>query len=430
VLDLRLIREDPEAVARGLADRGGAELVKDVLARDAERRRLIHEAEELKASHNRASKELARKYPGGAIPADVRHDMRVRADRIKELDAAIGTIDAEIERLLLQIPNLPDPSVPAGTTEAQNVEVRQRGTPRAFGFTPKSHEELGEALGLLDFERAAKIAKSRFTILWGAAARLERALTQFMLDLHTREHGYTEVWVPHLVNAATMQNNGLLPKFEEQIFKTLEADEGRTLYMIPTAEVPVTALHTGEVLPEASLPRRYVSFTPCYRREAGTYGKDMKGMIRQHQFDKVELVKITTPAQSNDELESMVRNAEEVLQRLELPYRVVLHCAGDMGFQAAKSYDVEVWLAGQGKYREISSCSNCTAFQARRAEIRYRPAAGGRAEFCHTLNGSGLAVGRTLVAVLENYQEADGSVAIPHALRPYMDGLARLTPTT
>ena len=430
MLDLRLIREDPEAVARGLADRGGAELVKDVLARDAERRRLIHEAEELKASHNRASKELARKYPGGAIPADVRHDMRVRADRIKELDAAIGTIDAEIERLLLQLPNLPDPSVPAGTTEDQNVEVRRRGTPRAFGFTPKSHEELGEALGLLDFERAAKIAKSRFTILWGAAARLERALTQFMLDLHTQEHGYTEVWVPHLVNAATMQNNGLLPKFEEQIFKTLEADEGRTLYMIPTAEVPVTALHTGEVLPEASLPRRYVSFTPCYRREAGTYGKDMKGMIRQHQFDKVELVKITTPAQSNDELESMVRNAEEVLQRLELPYRVVLHCAGDMGFQAAKSYDVEVWLAGQGKYREISSCSNCTAFQARRAEIRYRPAAGGRAEFCHTLNGSGLAVGRTLVAVLENYQEADGSVAIPHALRPYMDGLARLTPTT
>ncbi|PYM63351.1 MAG: serine--tRNA ligase, partial [Candidatus Rokuibacteriota bacterium] len=336
-------------------------------------------------------------------------------------------VDAELERVLLQIPNLPDPSVPPGTTEQQNVEVRRWGMPRAFAFTPKPHEELGEALGLLDFARASKLAKARFTILWGAAARLERALTQFMLDLHTREHGYTEVWVPHLVNAATMQNNGLLPKFEEQIFKTLEADEGRALYMIPTAEVPVTALHTDEILPEPTLPRRYVAFTPCYRREAGTYGKDMKGMIRQHQFDKVELVKITTPAQSNDELESMVRNAEEVLRRLEIPYRVVLHCAGDMGFQAAKSYDVEVWLPGQGKYREISSCSNCGAFQARRAEIRYRPVGGGRADYCHTLNGSGLAVGRTLIAVLENGQEADGSVTIPPALRPYMDGLVRLT---
>ena len=430
MLDLRLIREDPEAVARGLADRGGAELVKSVLDLDASRRRLAKESEELKALKNRASETIGHAKRRGEDPAAEMARMREVGERIKALEAELQRVDAELERVLLQIPNLPDPSVPAGTTEDQNVEVRRRGTPRAFGFTPKSHEELGEALGLLDFERAAKIAKSRFTILWGAAARLERALTQFMLDLHTREHGYTEVWVPHLVNAATMQNNGLLPKFEEQIFKTLVADEGRTLYMIPTAEVPVTALHTGEVLPEASLPRRYVSFTPCYRREAGTYGKDMKGMIRQHQFDKVELVKITTPAQSNDELESMVRNAEEVLQRLELPYRVVLHCAGDMGFQAAKSYDVEVWLAGQGKYREISSCSNCTAFQARRAEIRYRPAAGGRAEYCHTLNGSGLAVGRTLVAVLENYQEADGSVAIPHALRPYMDGLARLTPTT
>src|SRR3989454_1622976 len=272
------------------------------------------------------------------------------------------------------------------------------------------------------------MAKSRFTVLWGAAARLERALTQFMLDLHTREHGCTEVWVPHLVNAATMQNNGLLPKFEEQIFKPLEADEGRALYMIPTAEVPVTALHTAEILSEPTLPRRYVAFTPCYRREAGPYGKDTKGMIRQHQFDKVELVKVTTPAQSYDELESMTRNAEEVLRRLEIPYRVVALCTGDLGPNAAKTYDLEVWLPGQGKYREISSCSNCEAYQARRSEIRYRPQGAGRAEYCHTLNGSGLAVGRTLIAVLENYQEGDGTVTIPAALRPYMGGLERLTP--
>jgi len=249
-----------------------------------------------------------------------------------------------------------------------------------------------------------------------------------MLDLHTREHGYTEVWVPHLVNATTVQNNGLLPKFEAQQFKTVEAEEDRTLYLIPTAEVPVTALHTGETLPEGTLPKRYVSFTPCYRREAGTYGKDVKGMIRQHQFDKVEMVKVTTPAQSPAELEAMVLNAEEVLRRLEIPYRVVLHCAGDMGFQATKSYDLEVWLPGQGNYREISSCSDCGAFQARRAEIRYKPDSGGKPEYCHTLNGSGLAVGRTLIAVIENYQEADGSVTVPAALRPYMGGLERIGP--
>jgi seryl-tRNA synthetase len=285
---------------------------------------------------------------------------------------------------------------------------------------------LGEALGVLDFARAVKLAKSRFTVMWGPAARLERALTQFMLDLHTREHGYTEVWVPQLVSGATMLRTAQLPKFEEGLFKTHEADENRLLYLIPTAEVPLTALHADETLAEGTLPRRYTAFTPCYRREAGTYGKDMKGMIRQHQFDKVELVKVTTPAQSYDELESLVLEAEEVLKRLEIPYRVVLHCAGDAGFSAAKSYDIEVWLPGQGKYREISSCSNCEAFQARRLDLKFRPAGGGKTEFCHTLNGSGLAVGRTLVAVLENYQEADGTVTIPPVLRPYMDGLARL----
>jgi seryl-tRNA synthetase len=299
--------------------------------------------------------------------------------------------------------------------------------PRAFGFEPKSHWEIGEALGVLDFERASKIAKSRFVVLWGPAARLERALIDFMLDLHTRENGYTELAVPHLVNAATMRGTAQLPKFEEQLFKTVEADDNRALYLIPTAEVPLTALHGNEVLLEADLPRRYVAYTPCYRREAGTYGQDTRGMIRQHQFDKVELVTVTTPATSYEALESMVRNAEEVLKRLELPYRVVLLCTSDMGFAAAKTYDIEVWLPSQGKYREISSCSNCEAFQARRADIRYRPAGGGKAELCHTLNGSGLAVGRTLIAILENYQEEDGSVVIPTALRPYLGGLDRIS---
>jgi seryl-tRNA synthetase len=430
MLDLRLIRERPDDVERALGTRGGreGERVKQVLAVDARRRALVKEADDAKGEHNRTSKEMGRRYPGGAVPADVREAMRARSDRIKAVDEEIRAVDEEIRGLLLDIPNLPHPSVPVGASEADNPEVRRWGTPREFSFPPKPHEELGEALGLVDFERAAKLAKSRFTVLWGAAARLERALTQFMLDLHTREHGYTEVWAPHLVSADTMLRTGQLPKFEEQLFKTLEPDESRALYLIPTAEVPLTAMHAGETLAEPSLPRRYVAFTPCYRREAGTYGKDMKGMIRQHQFDKVELVKITTPAQSYDELESMVRNAEEVLRRLELPYRVVELCTADISFNAAKTYDLEVWLPGQGRYREISSCSNCEAFQARRAEIRYRPQGGGRADVCHTLNGSGLAVGRTLVAVLENYQDADGTVTIPAVLRSYMDGLERLSP--
>ena len=428
MLDIRLIRENPEAVERGLADRGGAELVRPVLAQDAERRRLVRESEDLKALRNKASEAIGQAKRRGEDAAAEQARMREVGERIKALEAELRVVDAEIERLLLQIPNLPDASVPPGQTEDKNVEVRRWGAPREFGFAPKPHEEIGEALGLMDFERAARMAKARFVVLWGPLARLERALAGFMLDLHTREHGYTEVWVPHLVNATTVQNNGLLPKFEEQQFKTVEPDEDRTLYLIPTAEVPVTALHTGETLAGGTLPRRYVSFTPCYRREAGTYGKDMKGMIRQHQFDKVELVKVTTPAQSPAELDAMVGNAEEVLRRLEIPYRVVLHCAGDMGFQATKSYDVEVWLPGQGKYREISSCSDCGAFQARRAEIRYKPDGGGKPEFCHTLNGSGLAVGRTLIAVVENYQEADGSVTVPAVLRPYMGGLERIGP--
>jgi seryl-tRNA synthetase len=428
MLDIRLLRENPEAVERGLRDRGGAELVRPIVSADTERRRLIAEVEALKAERNRASEAIGQAKRRGENPEAVMARMREVGDRIKALDAEVKRVDEQIEGLLLQLPNLPHPSVPPGTTEEENVEVRRWGQPRQFGFDPKSHDVLGEALGVLDFARAVKLSKSRFTVMWGPAARLERALTQFMLDLHTKEHGYTEVWVPQLVSGSTMLRTGQLPKFEDGLFKTHEADENRLLYLIPTAEVPLTALHADETLPEATLPRRYTASTPCYRREAGTYGKDMKGMIRQHQFDKVELVKVTTPAQSYDELESMVREAEVVLQRLEIPYRVVLHCAGDAGFSTAKGYDIDVWLPGQGKYREISSCSNCEAFQARRLDLKYRPAGGGKPDFCHTLNGSGLAVGRTLIAVLENYQEADGTVTVPAALRPYMGGAERITP--
>jgi seryl-tRNA synthetase len=428
MLDLKLIRDQPDAVVQRLSTRGegAAEPIKDLLAKDAERRRLLREAEELKALRNRASEAIGQAKRRGEDASAEMARMREVSGRIKALDAETKTMDEDVERLLLGLPNLPNPSVPVGRSAEDNPEIRRWGTPRTFSFDPRPHEEIGEKLGILDFERAAKIAKSRFTVMWGPAARLERALIQFMLDLHVREHGYTEVWVPNLVSGATMLGVGQLPKFEEQLFKTVEPDDNRTLYLIPTAEVPVTALHSGELLPEDSLPRRYVAYTPCYRREAGTYGQDTKGMLRQHQFDKVELVKVTTPAQSYDELESMTRNAEEILRRLEIPYRVVELCTGDIGFAAAKTYDIEVWLPGQDKYREISSCSNCEAFQARRAGIRYRPAGARHSEYCHTLNGSGLAVGRTLIAVLENYQEADGTVVIPDALRPYTDGLARI----
>ncbi|HEX7788062.1 MAG TPA: serine--tRNA ligase [Methylomirabilota bacterium] len=428
MLDIRLIREDPAAVERALATRGTAISLAPVLAADAERRRLLTEAEELKAERNRASEAIGQARRRGEDAPALTARMREVSDRIKALDGLVKEADARLAGLLLEIPNLPHPSVPVGGSAEDNVEVRRWGTPRAFPFEPRQHFEIGEALGILDFDRASKIAKSRFTVMWGAASRLSRALAQFMLDLHTGEHGFTEVWVPHLVNPETMIGVAMLPKFEEQMFKTVEPDAGRTLYMIPTAEVALTALHGGEILPESELPRRYCAFTPCYRREAGTYGQDTKGMIRQHQFDKVEMVKVTTPARSYDELESMVRSAETVLQRLDLPYRVVALCTGDMGFHSAKTYDLEVWLPGQGKYREISSCSNCEAYQARRLDLKYRPAGGGRVELCHTLNGSGLAVGRTLIAVLENYQQTDGSVAVPAALRPYMGGLERIGP--
>ncbi len=428
MLDIKLIRDDPAGVERALATRGATISLAPILEADTARRRLVTEAEELKAERNRASEAIGQARRRGEDAQAATARMREVSDRIKALDAQVKEADGRLEALLLEIPNVPHASVPVGASADDNVEVRRWGTPRAFAFAPKQHFEIGEALGILDFDRAAKIAKARFTVMWGAAARLSRALAQFMLDLHTREHGFTELWVPHLVNLETMTGVAMLPKFEEQMFRTVEPDAGRTLYLIPTAEVALTALHGGEILPEAELPRRYCAFTPCYRREAGTYGQDTKGMIRQHQFDKVEMVKITTPGQSYDELEAMVRSAEVVLQRLELPYRVVALCTGDMGFHSAKTYDLEVWLPGQGKYREISSCSNCEAYQTRRLDLKYRPAGGGRVELAHTLNGSGLAVGRTLIAVLENYQEADGSVIVPAALRPYMGGLERIGP--
>ena len=426
MLDLRLIRERPDEVQRALADKGGTELIPEILARDVERRRLLKEVEDLKAQRNVASEAIGRAKKAGQDAAAEQARMREVGDRIKALDAALKAIDEAIEALLVQVPNIPHPSVPPGKSDEENVEVRRWGTPRRFEFKPKPHEDVGGALGLLDMDRAAKLAKSRFAVMWGPLARLERAIAQFMLDVQTREHGYTELWLPHLVNADTMLRTGQLPKFEEQLFKTVEADEGRTLYLIPTSEVPLSALHGGEVLPESTLPRKYTALTPCYRREAGTYGKDMKGIFRNHQFDKVELVKLTTPARGYEELESMVGDAEDVLQRLELPYRVVERCAGDVGFSAAKGYDIEVWLPGQDRYREISSCSSYADFGGRRADIRYKPEGGGKPDFVHTLNGSGLAVGRTLIAVLENCQNADGTVSIPAALRPYVGGLERL----
>lgn len=427
MLDPRLIREHPERVEAGAKARGATVPLAEYQERDERRRTLVRQVDEHRARRNRLSEAIAAARRRGEDMTAAVEESRRLGEAIRQAEQTLRALEAELEALALRFPNLPHPSVPLGSSPEDNVEVRRWGTPRRFAFPPRPHWELGDILGILDFERAARVAKSRFAVLWGAGARLERALIQFMLDLHTREHGYREVWVPHLVNARAMTGAGQLPKFEEELFKTAEAEEGRALYLIPTAEVPLVTLHAGEVLPAETLPRKYTAYTPCYRREAGSYGADTRGMIRQHQFDKVELVKLTTPETSYDELEALVRDAEAVLQRLELPYRVVLLCTGDMGFASAKTYDLEVWLPSQERYREISSCSNCEAFQARRAEVRYRPA-GGRAEYLHTLNGSGLAVGRTLVAVLENYQEADGSVVVPEALRPYLDGQERLSP--
>jgi len=428
VLDLRFVVENRERVLEMLRQRGlGVDPLLaqgDPWALDAERRRLLQRVEQLRHRQRVAGEEIARRGKAGQDAADLKAEMKGVAEEIKELEARLQDVQARLDQVLLLLPNMPDASVPVGPDASANQEVRRVGEPKRFAFTPKAHWDLGPELGILDFDRAAKISGARFAVYFGAGARLERALIQFMLDLHTKERGYREVIPPYLVTAETLLGTGQLPKFEAELFKTRAGE--KDLYLIPTAEVPLTALHRDEILAAAELPRKYVAFTPCFRSEAGSYGKDVRGLIRQHQFHKVELVKLTTPEASMSELESMVADAEEVLKRLELPYRVIVLCTGDMGFWSAKTYDIEVWLPGQGLYREISSCSSCTDYQSRRSSIRYRPAPKDKPRFVHTLNGSGLAVGRTFIAILENYQQADGSVVIPEALRPYMDGRERI----
>jgi seryl-tRNA synthetase len=421
MLDPAFLRDNLEAVRNGLLKRGAdlASDLEDLATLETRRRRLLPEIEGLHRQQNAAGDEVARAKRQGLDASNIQEASRARAQQIKQLSVELETVEQRRNRGLLTIPNLPHESVPVGKSSADNVEVRRHGAPREFDFTPQAHWDLGPALGIIDFERGTKIAGARFTVLTGAAARLERALINFMLNLHTREHGYTEVAPPFLANQASLTGTGNLPKFEADLFKIGGEWD---LYLVPTAEVPLTNMHRGEILDGRSLPIRYTAYTPCFRSEAGSYGADVRGLIRQHQFDKVELMAFITPEHSYDELERLTSNAEEVLKRLELPYRTVLLCSGDMGFASAKTYDIEVWLPAQNTYREISSCSNTEAFQARRASIKYRPEGTGKAEFVHTLNGSGLAVGRTLIALLENYQQADGSVVIPDALRPFVDG--------
>ncbi|MGE5572643.1 MAG: serine--tRNA ligase [Bacteroidota bacterium] len=424
MLDIKLIRQNPEIVRDALARRGEDDAVLDqILAADEERRGLIYEVEQLKRRRNEASDDIARMKKEGRDASAAILEMRETSAKIKEMDDAVRALDERLNTLLLAIPNVPHASVPFGKDESENVEVRRWGIPRQFGFEPKAHWDIGVDLGILDFERAAKIAGARFTVFRGAGARLVRALIAFMIDMHTKEHGYTEVYPPFLVNRESMIGTGQLPKFAEDMFRC----EGTDYYLVPTAEVPVTNLYRGEILDASRLPIYHVAYTACFRAEAGSAGRDTRGLVRQHEFDKVELVKFVKPETSYDELEKLVGDAEDVLQRLELPYRVVMMCTGDVGFAAAKKYDPEVWMPSYGRYVEISSCSNFEAFQARRADIKFRPAPGAKPEYVHTLNGSGLAVGRTFAAILENYQEADGSVAIPEALRPYMGGLERIT---
>jgi len=426
MLDAGYVRDHMDEVRTGLRNRGlepDAEL-EQLATLEARRRRLIPEIEGLKRDQNAAGDEVARAKRQGKDASDIFAANKARAQQIRQLEVQLDQVEQQRSALLMTIPNLPHTSVPVGASAEDNQEVRRVGTPRAFEFEPRAHWDLGPALGILDFDRATKLSGSRFAVLMGAGARLERALINFMLDVHTREHGYVEVEPPFLVNAETLRGTAQLPKFEADLFK-IAGDWD--LYLIPTAEVPVTNLHRGEILDGRQLPLRYTAYTPCFRSEAGSYGADVRGLIRQHQFDNVELVKFTTPDQSYDELESLTRNAESILQRLELPYRTVVLSTGDIGFAAAKTYDIEVWLPSQKTYREISSCSNTEAFQARRANIRFRPEGTGKAQFVHTLNGSGLAVGRTLIAILENYQQADGSIVIPDALRPYMGGIDRIT---
>ena len=426
MFDIRLIRDDPEAVARALARRGGDWNLAGILEIDARRRDLTHQVESRVADVRKRSKKIGELKRNRASDEEVQAFLAENQRLIAEAKSMEGELAELVQNqndFLLELPNTPHETTPDGQSAEDNALVRVWGEKPVFDFAPKAHDELGEALGILDMKRAVKIAGARFALYRGAGARLERALINYMLDLHTNEHDYTEWLPPFMVNPEAMTGTGQLPKFEEDLFRV---DDGK-FYLIPTAEVPVTNIHREEILSGEDLPLKYTAYTPCFRSEAGSYGQDTRGLIRQHQFNKVELVKFSRPGTSYEELETLTTDAEEVLKRLGLHYRVVTLCAGDLGFSAAKTYDIEVWVPSQNTYREISSCSNFEDFQARRADIRYRPGAGAKPEFVHTLNGSGLAVGRTLVAILENFQRADGSVVIPEALRPYMGGTASIS---
>ena len=425
MLDPNFVKDNLDAVQTGLANRGlnvTAEL-QQLATAEAHRRRLIPQIEGLKREQNASGDQVARAKRQGQDASHLFEESKQRGQKIKQLELELDAAERQRLVLLETLPNVPHSSVPVGKSAADNVVVRTWGETRTFDFDPKAHWDLGPQLGIIDFERATKVSGSRFAFLIGAGAQLERALINFMLSLHSNEHGYTEIEPPFLVSSATLYGTGQLPKFEQDLFKISGEWD---LYLIPTAEVPVTNLYRGEILDGRLLPLKFTAYSPCFRSEAGSYGADVRGLIRQHQFDKVELVKFATPDTSYDELESLTANAEKVLQLLGLPYRTMVLCTGDMGFSAAKTYDIEVWLPSQKGYREISSCSNCEAFQARRANIKFRPDGTGKAEHVHTLNGSGLAVGRTLIAILENYQQQDGSIVIPEALRPFMGGKERI----
>lgn len=422
MLDLKYTRDHLEEVKEKIGRRGQAIDWERFVQLDSERREILQEAESLRAQRNQVSDVIAEKKKKKLDATGEIARMKEVSNRIKELEPRLAEKEEALRDLMMVIPNIPHVSVVVGQGDQDNLEMRKWGKIPEFSFPPKPHWDIGEELDILDFDRGAKITGARFTLYKGLGAGLERALINFMLDLHTQEHGYLEVLPPFLVNRKTMTGTGQLPKFEEDLFKLSDPD----YFLIPTAEVPVTNIHQDEILVEEDLPLYYTAYTPCFRKEAGSYGKDTRGLIRQHQFNKVELVKFTTPETSYEELEDLTRNAEEVLRRLEIPYRVVMLCTGDLGFSAAKTYDLEAWLPGQGVYKEISSCSNFEDFQARRANIRYRPKGKKGTEFVHTLNGSGLAIGRTLVAILENFQQEDGTVIIPEALGPYLGGVEKI----
>jgi len=424
MLDLKILREEPERLVAAMQARGATVDLDQLQRLESDRRALLQEVEAKKAERNVASKAIGEVKKAGGDAAAEQARVKGLGDEIKSLDEQVTAVEAGLEAVWLTVPNLPHDGCPVGQDETANPEIRRWGTARTFAFEPLAHWDLGEALGILDFATATKIAGARFALLRGLGARLERALIQFMLDVHTRDHGYTEVVPPFLVNADSMTGTGQLPKFAEDLFRCRDDD----LYLIPTAEVPVTNIHRDEILPEGALPIRYCAYTPCFRREAGSHGKDTRGLIRQHQFDKVELVRFEEPEHSAAALEELTGHAEAILQRLELPYRVVELCTGDLGFSATRTYDLEVWVPAQGRYREVSSCSSFGDFQARRARIRYRHPDHKKPRLVHTLNGSGLAVGRTMVALLENHQQADGSVRIPAALVPYMGGVEQIGP--